>query len=1247
MSQNRSFDSKLLALYSFDDESNSGKDFSGNNNNAIPCGTTLPQIKEIAGRKSVLLTGGPAGTSYFELPENIINGIRDTDGLTVSTWMYLTEKGGMWERIIDLGSTAGKSNFFLTKNLRGVCAEGEDLAADPGKPLPPNEWVHIAITVSGSKGGTLSSAGPAIYINGDLVSDGRISQTTSGKYGKLRKWFASFENIANYPKRYIGKSLYDADANFAGAFSDFRIYGTPLTSDNIIELMCSSLTDEDIINLARDKYLVFPPSIVTNDITLPTSLMGGKVDVSWSSDNVSALSNDGKVGNCTAANAVTLTATLKKGNCKLSKSAKFTVVPKGLPPYTLTVNGNDKSVNISDTLFGLFYEDINNAADGGIYAELIMNRSFENFKYKNYDHSSGENGITEGRISEPLFGWFGEIEKMHVLTEGGLNEFLGISDKDINSHYVNMENGATIYNRGFCDNNHYCSMNIISGEKYDFTIWAKGQGNITLTLTDEDSKAVSDTVTIYIDSNDWKKYGVDEKIIITANTTKLSQLKLSFTGNVSIDMVSLFPENVWGASEESGSETAHKNYSGNKNYRLRKDLVESLVALHPSFLRFPGGCISEGSYIWEDVYDWKDSVGDVERRKENYNCWGYVMTMGLGYMEYFQLAEDLGATPLPVMACGVLCQARSDYANPAGGALQDKYIKNFTDLIDFAISTDFDNNQWAAMRKYMGHEAPFDLHYLGVGNENWGPEFMASFEEFYERITSYVKKNYPGYKLTILSTAGAQADDGAYQEDWKFLAGKMTGSAKLSFTDGKTSTEKEVTWYKYQKDFMETIVDEHYYRSNNYLLNNADRYNYYKRAYNPDKTIDDSCSSKVFVGEYASNEKNTLAGAVAEAAVMTGFEKNSDVVRLAAYAPLFNKVLTDGQYRWTPDCIWFDNEKVWYTPSYYVQQLFAKYIGKNVIETSFKTYEDGCETNLIPKGGIEIATANANITVTNIKVISNIDSSVLLDADLSKGLPEGFALLPETPNQGTVEFNNSGMVIKAENCDAMTGIYNINKSWTNYKVIVNATKNSGKNGMFIGAGVTDIDPEHKNLIEYVIGWNNDTTGIKVYKDGVEGYKLGDFASSEFAGNLRACVNDCVNENTPYTISVDYGTQSGKNLVCSFTDNNTVSNILDYKLEAYNNIIFSSVTEDEKHIYIKLVNADEYVKSTKIVINDLTFNDKAKIITITADTKYAHTDNVNEKDNEIVKPYEDTIDFFHNQSVINLSGNSVTCIVLNK
>ncbi len=960
----------LTAHYTFEDASNPGKDSSGNGFDAAALGTSLPAAEVIDGKNAVRFAGGKSGTSYLKLPSDVLKNVSDMTGITLSAWVRPEQGTNVWERLFDFGKGMGGPYIFVTRNLRTSCFAGEDIVADPVKALPIGQWSHIAVTVSGTKEGTLSSAGPIVYINGEVAADGSISQTTSGMYGKFRHFWSAFSNNS-HENNFIGKSQYDVDDDFSGSMADIRIFSDVLSEYDILEVMCDSLSDEEIVNLAKEKYLEAPEKIAIKDYELPTSLMGGKVTVTWKSDNESALTSNGKLQEISAPALVNLTAVLTKGAAQTEKNYRLTALPSSLAPYTLTVHGEDETVKVSDTLFGLFYEDINNAADGGIYAEMIQNRSFEDFTFQNYDMSSGENAKTGGRNHTPLNFWFGDTDKMTPKCSGGLNEFFGVTKPETAAYYVEVADGAVIYNRGFCDSNHLCSMNIISGEKYDFTIWAKGTASIELTLVDENGNALSDTQIVSADSADWKKYGKDTKITLTASSSSMGQLKMVFHGSVAIDMVSMFPEKVWGASEEKSSATAHTNYLGNPNYRLRTDLVQALADLHPTFLRFPGGCISEGSYLWENVYDWKDSVGDVETRKENYNCWGYVMTMGLGYMEYFQLSEDLGATPLPVMACGVLCQARSDYANPAGGSLRDKYIKNFTDLIDFAISTDFENNVWAKVRKEMGHEAPFDLHYLGVGNENWGPEFMASFEEFYERITKHVKENYPGYNLTILSTAGAQADDNAYKDDWKFLAGGMEGSTTLSFTDGETSTEEEVNWYKYQKNFMETIVDEHYYRANNYLLNNVDRYNYYYRAYNADGTIDDSESSKVFVGEYASSDKNTLAGAVAEAAVMTGFENNSDVVRLAATAPLFNKILTDSTYRWTPDCIWFDNESVWYTPTYYVQQLFAKYIGKNVVSTSFETYADGKAVSLIPRGGIEIATANAEIIVKHVTVTSN------------------------------------------------------------------------------------------------------------------------------------------------------------------------------------------------------------------------------------------------------------------------------------
>ena len=299
----------------------------------------------------------------------------------------------------------------------------------------------------------------------------------------------------------------------------------------------------------------------------------------------------------------------------------------------------------------------------------------------------------------------------------------------------------------------------------------------------------------------------------------------------------------------------------------------------------------------------------------------------------------------------------------------------------------------------MGHEEPFGLHYLGVGNENWGEEFFASFEEFKHAIDEHMEKNYPGYDLTIISTVGAQADDDAYKFGWRYLSGNLKDKgAVIAFTDGNESFDKEVEWYKYQKHYMETVADEHYYRSNAYLYENADRYDYYYRAYNTDGTIDDNNSSKVFVGEYASSDKNTLAGAVAEAAVMTGFENNSDVVRLAATAPLFNKVLSDGAYRWTPDAIWFDNDSVWYTPNYYVQQMFAKYIGDRAVDTSLRCMTKTRRSSLYRMAECQFSVTEADVLLQKIEITSNADGSVLFSQDFANELNEKISLIPGSEN---------------------------------------------------------------------------------------------------------------------------------------------------------------------------------------------------------------------------------------------------------
>ncbi|MBT2755853.1 alpha-L-arabinofuranosidase [Mesobacillus foraminis] len=1244
-SRNISFEDRIIAQYHFDDPENIGRDSSGHGYDALPEGIALPTVETVGGRSAVTLAGGNSGTSFMKLPSGLLKDISDHTGITVSTWVYLKKGTNVWERIFDFGKGSTGPYFFLTRNLRGTCFSGADLVADAGRTYPSGEWFHVAMSVRGTEGGTLSSAGPVIYVNGEIVADGSISQTSSGTYAKLRNWFETFSDSANYSHNYIGRSQYDVDADFSGSLSDFRIYKAGFTEDEVIEVMCESLTEAEIVQLAKDKYLSFPVTIVSKDLSLPASLMGGKVSVSWKSSDPSALSDDGVVGEIQSPKGVSLTAILRKGTSVAEKEFTVSVLPKGIPSHLLTIDGSEEVLDISETLYGLFYEDINNAADGGIYAELVQNRSFESFVFDTYSHTSGECGCSTGRNRQPLHAWFGEVDKVAVKNTGGLNEFFGVSDKDVNSHYITAPGGTTIINKGFTDSNHHCAMFIKQGDRYDFTIWAKAEtpSSIALQLQNQEGEPISDTAIIQVEGgNTWRKYGVDSKIVLTGSKDVLGQLALTFNGEVSIDMVSLMPQDVWGAGEEERSKTAHANYKGNPNYRLRKDLVNALVDLHPTFLRFPGGCISEGSYIWENVYEWKDSVGDIELRKENFNVWGYMMTMGLGYMEYFQLAEDLNATPLPVMACGVLCQARSNYVHPAGGELRDYYVKSFTDLIDFAISTDFEHNEWAALRRQMGHEAPFNLHYLGVGNENWGTEFFANFEYFKAAIDEYMENHYPGYVLHIISTVGAQADDDAYQQGWKFLSGNLKESATVNFTDGKSVTEETVAWYEKQHNYMDTIADEHYYRSNEYLLNNADRYNYYYRAYQHDGILNEKETSKVFVGEFASTDKNTLAGAIAEAAVMTGFERNSDVVRLAAYAPLFNKVLTDGTYRWTPDLIWFDDESVWYTPNYYVQHLFGKYLGTKLLGTSFSTYRNGNLTELTPRGGIEIAAGNAELHVKSVKVIDNFSGTVLLDQDFTKELDSAWKMIP-----GSVGYTldpEKGLVLQAQN-GGLNGLYILNESWANYRVEVEATKVSGADGFYVGVGLTDISPEKKDVLEYAVGYNGNATGVKVYKQGVQGYMLGDYSSSTAAGNLRASCYEELADQTPYTISVNYGGETGDRLVCFYTDGTVVSKVLDYKLEAYNSDIFNSVTKDKRHVYVKLVNADPFEKTTRIQLKDLNVASEGRMITVTGDASLVHTPNVNKKNAEQVVPSEWDIILEDNCAEVGLSANSVNVIVL--
>jgi alpha-L-arabinofuranosidase len=504
---------------------------------------------------------------------------------------------------------------------------------------------------------------------------------------------------------------------------------------------------------------------------------------------------------------------------------------------------------VPSTMYGAFFEDINFGADGGLYAEMVENRSFE-FP----DHLMGWNtfGNVEVRDDKPAF--------------------------PKNPHYVRLTDVG--HNQKFTgiENHGFFGMGIKKGMKYDFTVYgrltaAQGKnGKIRVELVDSSDNVITkDEFSIV--TPQWQKYSLTLTSPVT-DAKAFLRIYLGSTDGVDLDYVSLFPEDSW--------------------HGLRGDLVKALEDLHPGVFRFPGGCIVEGTDL-ATRYQWKNSVGEVEERPLNENRWNYTFTSrlfpnyfqsyGLGFYEYFLLAEKIGAEPLPVLNCGMACQYQNndDDAN-AHVAVADlqPYVQDALDLIEFAngsVST-----KWGKLRADMGHLQPFNLKLLAVGNEQWGKLYPERLEVFVKAI----RKQYP--YIRIVGSAGPDSEGEKFDYAWPEM-----------------------------RRIGVDLVDEHYYRNPQWFLSHANRYDSYDRK-----------GPKVFAGEYACHidGKNSFMSALCEAAFMTGLERNADVVNMATYAPLFAHV--DG-WQWRPDLIWFDNLRSVRSVNYYVQQLYSLNKGTNVL----------------------------------------------------------------------------------------------------------------------------------------------------------------------------------------------------------------------------------------------------------------------------------------------------------------------------
>lgn len=583
------------------------------------------------------------------------------------------------------------------------------------------------------------------------------------------------------------------------------------------------------------------------------------------------------------------------------------------PAHTFDINTSKLGAKIPSTLYGIFIEDINYAADGGLYGELIKNRSFE--------------------FPDNYMGWdvFGNIS---LKNDGPF---------DKNPHYVRL--GYSGHSDKFTglENEGYFGIGYEKDAEYRFSVWARvpdgGEATIRVMFCDpktmEERQQFSEA-NVKIDSKEWKKYQV---VIKSSKTLDKGTLRIMLARNsatVDLEHISLFPVDTWKGRENG----------------LRKDLAQALYDLHPGVFRFPGGCIVEGTDL-KTRYQWKNTVGAVENRPLNENRWHYTFdyrffpdyfqSYGLGFYEYFLLSEDIGAEPLPVLSVGLSCEfqngSQRDERHVPVNQLQP-YIDDVLDLIEFA-NGDPATSQWAKLRADMGHPEPFNLKYVGIGNEQWGEIYPENLKPFIEQV----RKKYPN--IQIVGSSGPNSEG----SDFEYLWPEM-------------------------RELGADLVDEHFYRPETWFLTSGNRYDKYLRK-----------GPKVFAGEYACHGKgkkwNHFNASLCEAAFMTGIERNADVVEMATYAPLFAHI--DG-WQWRPDLIWYDNLRNFKSCSYYVQQMYALNKGTNVLSLTMNG--KAVAGNDDQDGLFASAVYEASTNEVIVKIVNVSDKAQDINLNL-KGLKKG------------------------------------------------------------------------------------------------------------------------------------------------------------------------------------------------------------------------------------------------------------------
>lgn len=740
----------------------------------------------------------------------------------------------------------------------------------------------------------------------------------------------------------------------------------------------------------------------------------------------------------------------------------------------IRVNADKEVAPISPVLYGLFFEDINFAADGGLYAELVQNRSFEYYP------------IPGGRLSgqyHPLYAW-DKVERGGGRCSLRVDRIIPINRNNPNYLVIDIREpgeGVGVKNSGFD------GIRLDAGAKYNVSFYARREGRgpgggITVALELPDGTVCGTTRFDRI-GNDWQKF---EGVLAAGRRADDARLVLTTIGGGSLhlDMISLFPQDT---------------FKGRKN-GMRADLAQALADLEPKFMRFPGGCIAHGHSL-QNAYRWKDTVGDVAERRGNWNRWGYHQTYGLGYFEYFQLCEDLGAEPLPVLPVGVSCGFNSPYQVCAMEDLH-VWIDDALDVIEFANGPV--DSEWGKVRAEMGHPEPFGLDYICLGNEEHD---RRELRERFPHFVKAIREQYP--EIKIIGTSGLGAG---------------------------------IPLYDLMTDLDVYSSDEHYYMNPQWYLDNVDRFDEFDR----DKP-------KIFVGEYAS-EGNTQFNAVAEAAFLTGVERNADLVDMTCYAPLFAHV---DHTQWTrANLIWFDQRRLVKTPNYYVQQMFSRNAGDVYVANTVTARRDQVLPTI--EGGVGIGAWSTAIEVQSATV--NGQALEMGGWDVQAG---DFAM-------------RGGLYVQSAT-DAMPAVSLSGKKFDGQTVTytIRARKTEGSEGFLVVFGAEDDDSYYWFNVG---GWDNSQHAIERIDNGSKS------VLAQRRGSIR--------NNTWYTLQVELG--PGR-IRCRLDD----ELIFDYEMNKPSVSVASTLDKNRGELILKLVNPSDEPVEAAITLDGVNIEETSAVATVLA------------------------------------------------